>query len=407
MDIDTFYHEYDEGTLGDFEETYVAFLQAFEHPFPSEKTEEYDLGFLVGDVLDDCRGQKDFEKIFKMRTLLEETHPQIFEDVFAYFAEAQVDYLGFQREANGLWEAVKGFEAYPVRYFDLMLVCLKKMAYYGHREPVRELIASTFKPISKSNNFISDVTVELRRFIYWEIVESVYAQQQAGESIDWKAYQDHWNTFGKDLTPLDQTQIAEGLQRPLADWGEWLQKDFGRDRLGDLLSQAQLGFVAYAQGYEIPAIVAASVWDYLFFYCLEYKRPAKLPGFFRLKKKFLEEFLIKQQGMIMDYRFETVMILWGFCYAFDFLYKTGILPNDYYEQSKSDLKSLRTQAVAGESVSLWTCDFVHDWQKPDMDTEAEWEAERAIFTASFSRKSTFDPTRGLNVFDAIDDESSR
>ena len=104
------------------------------------------------------------------------------------------------------------------------------------------------------------------------------------------------------------------------------------------------------------------------------------------KRKDFKEFLKNKSGVIMDYRFLSVLILWGSSYVYDFLNSIKLIEEKDYKEAKKVIKELKALLIDENLSSLWRYSFVHIWKRSEMTTEEEEKREQEIFKEYYGKK---------------------
>ncbi len=382
MNFSTFWHEFYLNRRENFEPAFDAFMEVFSEPLAPEIATEYYLPEVLLEYLGEVCERKEYEKLLQMVALLEDKQADVYQELAGYFARDLINYHAFRRDVAALRERVKAYQSRPFQDDQFLLVCMNKLAYYGHRELLTEWIRLTYFAEREEKRYINS---SLKNWVYLGMIDRVFEQQRAGETVNWQEHRRHLEDYGQKLPEEKAAYIEQGYTLSTEDWAK-MGKDLTVPQfLNNYVQAWQIGFAYYAKGYGLPVMVGVKTWGSLISYCDTFNPPDTFDRFFRLERESLKQFLKGESSMLfMDQQPEAIMMLWGFCYAYDFLKKIGWLSAETYESGKSLLQSLRQVLLAEDQVHLWEADFVHDWQKPDMDSEAAWEAERAAFKASFS-----------------------
>ena len=107
-------------------------------------------------------------------------------------------------------------------------------------------------------------------------------------------------------------------------------------------------------------------------------RFASIDAYFDFKPDDYKEYITGQSGMILDYRFLSVVILWGTCHVFDFLKKIGYVQDADYQKVKDVTKQYKEQVINENLGVLWHYSFINNWQKSDMETDEERQKHKEI-----------------------------
>jgi len=132
--------------------------------------------------------------------------------------------------------------------------------------------------------------------------------------------------------------------------------------------------------------VSGSIWNYLYEYWENGKKEVNPQKYFDLKEKEFKGYVRNKSGMILDYRFVSVLILWGSSYVYDYLKLAKLIEAAEYENVKKTIKSLKESLINENSVDLWRYDFVHNWERSKMVSEEEQKTEQEIFKKSLNQK---------------------
>ncbi len=110
--------------------------------------------------------------------------------------------------------------------------------------------------------------------------------------------------------------------------------------------------------------------------------------FFSLDSDTFDKYLVNVIGGFIAFnKAETVAILWGAAYVYDFLLAIGIIKERVYKEATTNIRSLKARILRVFKNDLWKFNFVHRWEPQDGVTKEELLAEEQIFVNSLHGKT--------------------
>ena len=363
------------------DETLAVFQQ--EWPEAEYENEEYDAGELIVDYVGHHEGTRQYDKIQALADALREKHLPLFRKEHVYFSDALINYYCFRRDAEALLPPVQDFIADTADY-DLLLMNLKRLVYYNHRELADTIIANKYQEIKQNDNLLGQAEFNLASMKYYMLLEDVAdATDETLAASDWEQFRQSTAAYDYDLGDEERETIASGLREEGRAYAAALPGKVPEDEAarGAALMVLQLVFMRAMQAKRTSFPISSAIWGYLLDYWEE-RESSEWKDYFRLTEKTFKDFLRHQSGVVLDYRFEMALILWGSCYVLDFLHDLGLLDAESYEAQRAAVARIKQGFRRDYRYDLWEYDFVHDWEPPQGIRPEDWQQEREEFAHS-------------------------
>ncbi len=287
-----------------------------------------------------------------------------------------IEYHCAKNDSESLAIPVQDFKDDPLADVDMTFRAVKLLLRYGYTEWIDEIATKSFKLVRDSDKVWSDgYFFALIKFM--NLLEEAYTNFKNNQPIEWEGYTDQLKAY--DLT-LEQ-EIIEGYEKAFASSLESLSQNFKTEYTNkeNGLKFLSKCFYVYLKEKGVPFIISQSFFWGLNSYWSEENKKYKYEKYFSLEQASFKKYILSKTGMIIDYRFQSVSILYGAAYIYDFLLESNLITQESYDKTKEIIQSLKTAFIQENLPYLWKYNFVHQWPQPNMLSDEEWAAEKASF----------------------------
>jgi len=359
-------------------------VEFFQTPISKPDYEAYEWSDLVLDFIEYHRRIRGFEKIADLSEGLRQHNPHLFEDIHAYLHDPLTDYYCFKRDEAHLEEVVAQWIAQPID-FNILLLNLKKMLYYGYTEAADAIICEKFEEVMQDEMWLEGAEMDLAELKHSiELERFCVSLGHAPQEVPWDAFQQKMTSFGFDYpeTFLEVLTRAIRAEDP-RQAAQALAETFPSERAPVLDTLGHL-FQRWMQEKQVGFSVSGPLWRQMNHYWNEFNRkPASWSAYFKLDSRQFDLYVERQSIFLLDNRPTYAMILWGSSYVADFLHEAGFLRKDRYSEQKKLIADLKATFQKNYTDELWQWDFVHDWLPPEGVSAEAWAAEKEAFKQSF------------------------
>lgn len=366
----------------DIVDNYEAVKTVFSEELGSEIGEKYDIGEVLTEFIGHYKSAKEFEKIIAFTKVMKAHNPRFFSEVSAYYNEFLVRYYCYHDDKEKLWEPVKDFLDDPLKDYDLLLKSLRRLVYYGYTDFAEKLIERTYPALKEASGYMLGAESDLAIMQFHLELEKVYDHYQKNQAFEWSAFKEMLERY--DLEVREGAITEEGLERDISEIKAQFSAELAENDFR-VLEKLEKGFLKYMKAYEVSFAASGAIWNH--FHRFWTRERVDQQGYFELEEEDLKAYVKNQSGMILDYRFESVLVLWGSSYVYDFLRKAALIEEALHDKAKGIIKQLK-KALMGENLTdLWEYAFVHRWKRAESVTELEEKAEKEKFEAFYSVKN--------------------
>jgi len=363
----------------DFVKHYETFKAVFSKELPARIAEEYEVGEVLIEFISHYEGAKEYAKIVEFTDILAAHNPEFLTEVAPYFDEFLIGYFCYQGQTERLDAPIRRFLSNPLEHYELFIKSLQLLIYYGYADQVKAIIGQVYSEVRDSGKLLAGAERELAMYRFYQELERVYIHYDEEMVFEWEV-------FRKDLQAFDFKFKDESLLKEL---GEILRLSLWEVRIGlspafkynrtEALSRLGKCFLVYMRERGVSFAVSSDIWDNLVAYWEDRRGISSLEIHFSLRPASFKEYLLKKSGFILDYRFYSVMILWGSTYVYDFLKATELIDETSWENTQKGIRKLKEALIQEDPDNLWKYSFVHGWGKPDFLSEEEWQQEQVTF----------------------------
>lgn len=375
----------DKSLKESFLANYELLKETFSQELLVKEGEEELISELLIEFIAECEDAKEFEKITEFTTLLRAKNLKCFKEVYPFYNEFLIRYYCYHGARNELKISVDDFIEAPLADYDLLLKSFWRLIYYGHTDFANSIIENIYHEVKKSPDLVEGVELELFMLKHDIELEKLYEGFLENGSCDWEKFVEELRMLNADFEVDNEfvELINEGFSKDNKKLSERISNELIKDK-ENAIGILEKAFMRYMKASQIPFSTSGRIWYFLSLYWLAENE--NRGEYFKLEKKTFKEFVIRQSGFILDYRFEAVLILWGSSYVYDFLAELNLIDEQEYERVKKLLKVFKKLLIDENLSDLWEYNFVHNWSKSNMETAEEWEVENAIFKEYYTKK---------------------
>ena len=370
-------------------EIYEETMQLFSQELPEEFWEEYAWDELVLEVFAGLERTKEFRKALNFIALLQEKHPIIFDQLYFYFDEFQIQYFLYHQKTEALQEPVNRFISDPAEDVGFYLKVFHLITYYQQEELTERMSApAVYQALETTEDEEEEgYGIELSGIRYYLEVRNQYRLYQKTGSYQWKPIQEKLLDYEFEVSPDYLKDLAEGLSSVLPNPAA-LQKLFS-ENFSKCLLQLEGHFLKAMDDKGFSMLAAGVVWDMLKEFWLVYNLPKNKSGklLFSFAPSDYHKF-VNSKGVFefMDMGSDVAALLWGTQLVYDFLFECGIISEKIHQNMLHSLLEEKGVFIADYQTEIWAFRFVHDWPRPDSMNDAQWEIEKETFRRSYDVK---------------------
>ncbi|MCB0845822.1 MAG: hypothetical protein KDE26_21375 [Bacteroidetes bacterium] len=375
---------------------YDTLKETFSSPLNIPEDEMYELGDLLTEFISSYIDYKRFDDLLEFIPIIKKHNYPAYKEIGYLINEFLVDYYTYLREEEKLKAPIEAFIENAVDYIDSLRKCFFKILFYGYSELTLHVIEKIYDEVENHPDLIGGVSYDLALVTFRNAQEKAYEHYLANQKIDWESFKEEVEkvSFEMEDTYVSMIESVFGMDHS-AFRDTFLKKvktesDLEIEKLG-------IRFMVYMKGQGMSFSVSGQIWDDLSEYWLD-SDMKKSSNIFDLDKKSFRQFAVSNGGLILDYRFLSTAIVWGSCYAYDFLKEAGLISEPMYEETQVIIKELKKALIEENPSYLWEYDFVHEWPKPEQVTEEEFEKEKEIFGEGFDKQITNDESEREGFF---------
>ncbi len=355
----------------------------FSGNLPNTTDEIDDLSSTIMVIRDVLENANQFEKLMKFLEIVRNKHPLLYAESFAYLDDFLIDYYCFHNEVVKVDNSFSNFINSPVKYYDILLIVLKKYLFYQYPKTIDYTIVSIYETIDNSDKLWGDPIhplSEMKLFIQLDEFYCKFIETQMFDKLAFAKLLVHYHyTIPEDyLTEIENCFIYSTHN------SESLVNKFTQHR-ADFFRNIELLFLKEMKQKNFPFVLSSFLFEEISVVCSAKTRTKNqtLDDYFSIKTKQFDDYLNAVTSDFIDNTHEKIAILWGSVYVYDFLLSTELINIETYNGFKETSKILKGKFIARHSYDLWKSNFVHQWQKPDSISETEFVEEEKIFRRSY------------------------
>lgn len=252
--------------------------------------------------------------------------------------------------------------------------------FYGHSELGDELIKKIYDEVSHSNQLLGGA-YDLALFKSQIELEKVYENYLSQNSFEWDDYLEILEVYGFNIESRFLSLQERGFNYRSE---ENLPQKF-QDNYREVVEVLTTGFMAYMHKRGMRFPVTGTIWNHMYEYWEAHGNSNSIEKYFKIREPLFKEYLRKQSGMIMDYRFLGVLILYGSSYVYDFLKEIEVISEKEYEDQQEIIKNLKNLLINEDPGGLWKFSFVHQGTKQEAISEEDFAKEKEVFSAYYGK----------------------
>lgn len=375
MQFETLWELYLDNNMLDI---YPQLKEVFSKKLDPQVLKEYEVGELLVEFSARYESAKAYEEFIEFTELLRKFNPEVYAEEAPYFNDFLINYYCYQGDELLLQRSIDECIDSPSRQYDLLQKSLYVLTFFGYQKQAEDLINRINTITKTSPDFVSFAEGELAKSKFFIAIEQLYPSFQQQNSLDWDALAARLEGFDFDFQETRNQEFEAGFFWEMSTIAEDFPAAFSQDQ-NKVLIRLGRRFMAYMLERKVPIGASIEIWEHLCTYWANQPGRPKPTNFFNLNKKTFKRYLSKIAGMLIDYRFLPVAILWGSSYAYDFLRSSGLISQQSWEASQQYIQELKQALIQENLADLWTFSFVHTWEKPEMISSEDWEKEKAIF----------------------------
>lgn len=362
---------------------YEELKAVFSEKIAVEIEAEYEVSELIEAIAQLYSEAKRFEELSELAHTLRENNPKLFKKHCLLFYLYLSNYYCYQDKRAALEKEAKDLADVVLDDYELFEQSAKKLLYYGYTDLIEQMVDRFPPKLRKEEEMVA---------VYWGIkkkelvLERVYEGYQETGSFDWAPYKQAWEQVGMGnlSEKLELPALAQQLDQAPKEAKPIFLEQMASDAflaLSDLASS----FMRYAKEYDLPFVVSSKIWDKFCDLWL-LREEEDVDYYFDIDEPTFKNMVIDSSSFWFDTRSEGVLLIWGGSYIYDFLLAADLIYEDNYEPIKALIQRFKAIYQKELPWSLWTFSFVHRWKKPDSVKEEAWQAEKALFEASYQEK---------------------
>ena len=386
-------------TSQDLRDLYDEIMAVFSETLPKEVHEEYDVGEVIIEFVGSYETAKKFDEIQVLTRLLKEHNPTLYDEMHLYLNDALVKYYCYTRNTEAIQEVIQEFLTQRLDY-DILLLNFYRLVYYQHQELANRIIEDKYEEVQASKNLMQGAEYDLAMVKQFMLLETMTeAVTDKVEEADWQQFKQAAGKFGFEFEEIYRQNVERGVLRP-QELIERMQEGFPKqeEKRTEMVSALSMTFSQAMKAHHMSFAISGIIWNHLHDYW-ESQTAKNWQDFFRISEQKFEAFVSRKGGIIMDYRLDMALILWGSHHVLDFLHDQRLLTEQSYETQQATLTRIKRKFMDGQKYSLWEYDFVHDWTPPQRMAPEDWQSEKEAFAHSFTLVSEYQALKDIDFPD--------
>ena len=402
MTFEEFWELYSSNSILDL---YDEIIEVFSKTLPEEVYQEYDVGEVITEFSGHYEKAKKFDEIQTLTRVLKAHNAKVYEETYLYLNEALINYYCYTRNAEALQEPVQEFLTQWLDY-DMLLLNFYRLVYYQHQELANRIIEDKYEEVQNSKDLIQGAEYDLAMVKQHMLLETLAnSVTDKVEEANWQQFKQAAGKYNFEFEEIYRQNLEDGLLRP-QELIERMQQGFLKgEKRTEAVSALGIMFSQAMSAHHLSFAISGIIWNHLHEYW-ESQKANSWQDFFRISEQKFEGFVNRRSGLIIDYRIEIALILWGSYYVLDFLHEQGLLTEQSYEAQQAALTRIKQKFMDANRYSLWEYDFVHDWAPPRRITPEDWQSEKEAFAHSFTLVSKYQELEDMDFPDLSDLEDS-
>lgn len=368
-----------ENTLDIYDEVMVFFSEKL----PDGFNEEYDTLEVVLEVQEHHETAKKFQKVIDFVNVIKDKHPEIYEESSVYSNPFLVNYYAYQNNSAEIEKIFADASVNVAENYDDFLAIFKTLLYYQYINIIEKAVDPNFEDVSNSDNLIWGSEYDLIIIKLFNSLEKHYLASQAGIAFEKEKVVQDIQKYTFDFIEIEQsiTLFEKGLFED--NWDAKSIQILFLENKSDAYHILQAQFIKAMLQKDFSFAVSSKIWGLM----MRYWRVngEKHQNHFVIETQEFDKFLQEiSGGFFSNDKSDRYVILWGSVYVYDFLFEKELIDSKIHSDFIATSQELKGVFIANEPASLWECDFVHRWQKPNSISETEFAEETKIFEKSLT-----------------------
>jgi hypothetical protein len=390
----TFEEYWDSTVDNELPENYAGLMQQLQERLPAGVEEKYDIVELLIEIIADCERARKYEEIVALYDLMKATQSEeLVNEAFLWIFDALSVYYCYQDREQAL-RALVNVPDDMMSDYDLVNRSRKIIIYYNYLEVAHLIFETNYQKVADSEELLPSALDDLERFKFDYEVEKAYVRYLETGAFSVAEVLEKCKSYGVEFEEALGGKLEQYIIIPPEKRLPLFLEKFAEDRLESisLLMYSAIGDLSKA---GINLLTSHTIWAKLFAFWEENRKGKKIDAYFRLNEDKFKLYLRSISGMMMDYRFEAAMVLWGSAYAYDYLHSVGIIREEDYISTLETIAKLKQLLINENQNDLWKYSFVHKWQPSARQTTEEQAAEQALFQEYFDEPFTGESENGF------------
>ncbi|ABZ83765.1 hypothetical protein HM1_0790 [Heliomicrobium modesticaldum Ice1] len=355
----------EEDDLADDQDAWIIAMS--ESPALSEQLEE---------TLDELYQEKRFALIARLVAAHRDHVGRGNRQVFCYCAEELAYYYLYRREWDELRIPLRWLVDAPEHNINQILPVLSTLVASGETALAVSFATSVRQSILETEGLMWGVDDDIVAVLRARRLEQTYDQLQGGQGPDWKALVADLAQVGCKTTPNSLAMLKAGLTDDVS--GDVLREGLCSSLVGGLESLSYGFYRFMRQKKNMDFTCADLIWRRFVFFmtCYVQKKKATDKLRFRFTKKKLESALMDWLGLnsmgLSNKKPDSVVLLWGLPYVYDYLKTTGLIDEDCWQKTVDLVAVVKDEILYVLDGELWKYAFVLQWTPADAVGETPW-----------------------------------
>ncbi len=359
--------------------------ELFSTDLPDYFIEEYDVEEILLEVRGHQETEKNFDKILEFTDIIKTKQPELYQKLFQYFDDFLIDYYCFKQDAEQVKKAFENFNNNPLQDFEAYLTQLNRVLFYQHTEILEQYVnEESYRSVQESDELMDGDGFDLAFIKMYTTLQRVY--ESKGKDPDMASFISSMEYYDFEFKDSYVSSLETGLFKPALD-AERINDLFKKDK-ENAFTVIRASFFSYMHSKDIQFYISAKITNTLPSYWHKKNKTAKTTNaFFAIETASFDEFINSFSRVLFSLNeSESIAILWGCVYFYEFLYKHNYISHETFENFLQSSKVIKGRIIASYLPDLWKSDFVHIWPKPDCISEVEFIQEHNIFKKSIGLK---------------------
>lgn len=383
-DPEQWYTDYEAASV---KQQYQLMLEAIAQPISPEVIEELDFGMLLVMMRDELVNHNQIEQALDLIQTVQEKQPTLYEQEFQFLDNFRLEYYLYRNQLDQVHQALQQFIARPADDIDQTLAILDYLVFYNAADLAIELSRAAYLPVQQSQNVVLGTEMEFSAILLHQQIQQAHQQLQAGETVDWKAFQAEATAYGFDNNSKWVEEIHQQLIHPVQSNPEFFAR-FKRDR-PEAIRALAISFCQDMAQKQFSFVCSYALWETVIEFLEERDLPRKKlsqpDAYFSFTQDQLDPYVTRKIGGFLSMQQVVgVGLLWALPYVYDWLLAKQMIGETVHQQAIDVATDLKAEFTRGFPL-LWKYDFVHRWQPPDSVSPDAFEAEAQAFAASLEQ----------------------